>query len=77
MSKKLYVIRGIPYTMTENTKEFRQDLKLFRETENEVYARIALTPFQALMARIQIIQYNLTHPCYMEIWRMKGKRFRA
>lgn len=77
MSKKLYLISGIPCIATECSREFRQDLKLFKENDREVTARIGLTRFQALIARVQIMHYNLTHPYCMRITRMKGRRFRV
>ena len=77
MRRKLYLVKGIPYVMVENSKEFRQDLKLFRENNDEISARISLTPFQALMVRLQIAKYNATHPVYMELVKMKAKRYRV
>ena len=75
MKKKLYLIKGIPYSMTENSREFRQDLKLFKENNGEVSARMSLTSFQALMIRLQIIKYNATHPTYMELVKLRAKRY--
>ena len=77
MRRKLYLVKGIPYVMVENSKEFRQDLKLFRENNDEISARMSLTPFQALMVRLQIAKYNATHPVYMELIKMKAKRYRV
>ena len=77
MRKRLYLVKGIPYVMAENSKEFRQDLKLFKENNEEVSARMSLTPFQALMVRLQIAKYNATHPVYMELVKMRAKRYRV
>lgn len=77
MRRKLYLVKGIPYVMVENSKEFRQDLKLFRENNDEISARMSLTPFQALMVRLQIAKYNATHPVYMGLVKMKAKRYRV
>ena len=77
MRRKLYLVKGIPYVMVENSKEFRQDLKLFRENNDEISARMSLTPFQALMVRLQIAKYNATHPVYLELVKMKAKRYRV
>ena len=77
MRKRLYLVKGIPYVLAENSKEFRQDLKLFKENNEEVSARMSLTPFQALMVRLQIAKYNATHPVYMELVKMRAKRYRV
>lgn len=77
MKKNLYLVKGIPYSMTENSKEFRQDLKLFKENNEEVSARMSLTNFQALIIRLQIIKYNATHPTYMKLVKSRAKRYRV
>lgn len=77
MKKKLYLITGIPLRMTKESKVLRTDMKLFKENEDIVRARLPLTPLQALIMRIQMVHYNLTHPCRMELIKMKAKRYRV
>lgn len=78
MGKKLYLVTGIPSIMSERSEEFRQDLKTYKWSEDEVAVRIPLTSFQAFMARIQTLQYNLRHPYNkMEITRLRAKRYRV
>lgn len=78
MKKKLYLVTGIPSVMSEKSEEFRQDLKTYKWSEEEIAVRIPLTMFQALIARIQTLQYNLRHPYNkMEITRLKAKRYRV
>ena len=48
-----------------------------KENNEEVSARMSLTPFQALMVRLQIAKYNATHPVYMELVKMRAKRYRV
>lgn len=78
MVKKLYGVTGVPKIMVENKDEFRQDVKTFAWNEREMAVSLFLTRFQALMARIQIAQYNFRHPCNkMELMRLRAKRFRV
>lgn len=77
MSKKLYLISGVPCRMSENSREFKNDLKIFRENDEEVTVRIPLSLFGAIITRLQISQYNLTHPCCMKMTKACNKRYRV
>ena len=61
MGKKLYLVTGLPSIIGERSEEFRQDLKIYKQNNEEVSVRVPLTSFQAFMARIQTIQYNMSH----------------
>lgn len=78
MGKKLYLVTGLPSIIGERSEEFRQDLKIYKQNNEEVSVRVPLTSFQAFMARIQTIQYNMRHPYNrMEITKLRAKRYRV
>lgn len=78
MGKKIYLVTGIPSIIEERSNEFRQDLKIYKQDNEEISVRIPLTNFQAFMARLQTIQYNIRHPYNkMEITKLKAKRYRV
>ena len=61
--------------MKEEEEDDEHYMKLFKENEDIVRARIPLTILQALIMRFQMVHYNLTHPCRMELIKMKAKRY--
>lgn len=78
MKSRLYTITGIPVQMVKSDfKEFRDDIKLFKQDNDNFTARLFLTKLQAMTIRLQIIQYNLTHPCVLKLVKLGAKRYRV
>lgn len=74
-----YVVSGIkPIIAKEWKKEFKNDVKFFREQKTGNYSMItSLSLFQAINAKIELIGYNIRHRNKLKIKRYKGRRYRV
>lgn len=77
MLKRNYAIVGItPQIAKSWERDFRDDLRVFRNRKTgEIQTRISLTIFEAIVMRIGMIKYNLTHPCVLKLKRCNGRRY--
>ena len=79
MFRKDYIISGITLeTANKWYKETKGDLQFYinRKT-GEAYIKRSLTSLGALITRIELIKYNLTHPCVLKLKKYKGRRYRV
>lgn len=79
MFKRDYMISGITLeTANKWHKETKGDLPFYinRKT-GEAYIKVSLNVFGAMLMRIKMVNYNLTHPCVLKLKKYKGKRYRV
>ena len=78
MKKKLYVISGITDQLAERWgKDFREDLKLYRNVEDKILAEIKLSFIEAIVMKREMKKYNSKNSCKLELIKVKGKRYRV
>lgn len=76
--KRNYVIKGITRNLAEKwDKECRDDLTFVVDRNGKIEGRISLTKFQALLIRLGIIKFNLTHPYLLKLEKCKSKKHAA
>lgn len=79
MFKKDYMVSGITLEVANRWyKELKGTLPFYiNKKTGEVQIKIKLSPIGAIVTKIKLIRYNLTHPCVLKLEKVKGRRFRA
>ena len=79
MFKSNYMISGITLGTAEKWYEELKGEFMFyvNKKTGEAQIKLSLSRLEAMLIRVKLIKYNLTHPCVLKLTKCKGKRFRV
>lgn len=78
MKKHYYIIDGVSTNMIQsNLRNFNDNAKILGEINDVYKIRISLNIVESILARIQLIVYNIKYSCRLKMYKLKGQRFRV